>query len=171
MNTLPDFFTSVFAKLPKPPEWLIAEGHNRIVLLLNHILQQESEAMQRLARQQGRIVKFAWQDYTLFLTATSVGLLALASQHVTEKSKVDLLLEITDTDITALGKKLMQGDTPNVRIEGDIQLAAEVQWLAQNVRWDLEDDLARIVGDVPAHHLINAAKAVHAKLREWLVKK
>jgi ubiquinone biosynthesis protein UbiJ len=171
MNTLPDFFTSFFAKLPQPPEWLISEGHNRIVLLLNHVLQQEPEAMQRIARQKGRVVKFAWQQYNLLLTATAVGLLAVASQQSAEDQKIDLLLEVIDTDVATLGKKLMQDDKPNVRIEGDVQLAAEVQWLAQNVKWDLEGDLARVVGNIPAHHIANTAKSVVAKLREWVAKK
>jgi ubiquinone biosynthesis accessory factor UbiJ len=185
---MPDFFTSFFAKFPgnlpnnfpkpnldfskfpSPPDWLIAEGHNRIVLLLNHVLQQEPEAMQRLARQKGRVVKLAWQQFTLLLTATPVGLLAVASQQDKTSSKIDLLLEITDTDLANLGRKLMLGEKPNVRIEGDIQLAAEVQWLAQNVKWDLEDDLARVIGDVPAHHVTRAARAVQDKLQEWLGK-
>jgi ubiquinone biosynthesis protein UbiJ len=34
-----------------------------------------------------------------------------------------------------------------------VQLAAEVNWLADHVRWDLEEDLARVIGDVPAHTL------------------
>jgi ubiquinone biosynthesis protein UbiJ len=171
MNTLPDFFTSFFSKLPQPPAWLVSEGHNRIVLLLNHVLQQEPEAMQRLARQKGRVVKFAWQQYTLLLTPTAVGLLAVASQPFAEDQKNDLLLEIIDTDVATLGKKLMQGDKPNVRIEGDVQLAAEVQWLVQNVQWDLEADVARIVGNVPAHHISNTAREVRSKLREWVAKK
>ena len=175
MNTLPDFFTSFFSKLPQPPEWLVSEGHNRIVLLLNHVLQQEPEAMQRIARQKGRVVKFAWQHYTLLLAPTAVGLLAVASQPnleiKDEKQKIDLLLEIIDTDVAELGKKLMQGDKPNVRIEGDVQLAAEVQWLTQNVQWDLEGDLARIFGNVPAHHIATSMRELQSKLREWVATK
>jgi ubiquinone biosynthesis accessory factor UbiJ len=170
MNTLPDFFSSFLNKLPQPPAWLIAEGHNRIVLALNHVLQQEPEAMQRLARQKGRVVKFAWQQYSLLLMPTPVGLLAVAPQPTSTDARVDLLLEVTDTHIPELSQKLLRGDKPNVRIEGDIQLAAEVQWLAQNVTWDLEGDLARVVGNVPAHNIVRAVKAVEAKLREWLAK-
>lgn len=171
MNTLPDFFTPFFAKLPQPPEWLISEGHNRVVLLLNHVLQQEPEAMQRIARQKGRVVKFAWQHFNMSLTATPVGLLAVASQPLVEEKKVDLLLEILDINVPELSQKLMRGDKPNVRIEGDVQLAAEVQWLTQNVKWDLEGDLARIVGNVPAHHIATSMRELQSKLREWVAKK
>ena len=63
----------------------------------------------------------------------------------------------------ALAQAVLRGDKPAVRIEGDVQLAAEVNWLADHVRWDMEEDLARIVGDVPAHTLGQmAADRAHA---------
>ena len=38
----------------QPPAWLVREIQNRIVLSLNHVLQQEPEAMERLKRQTGK---------------------------------------------------------------------------------------------------------------------
>jgi hypothetical protein len=38
-----------------------------------------------------------------------------------------------------------------VRIAGDVQFAAEINWLVEHVRWDLEEDLSRLIGDAPAH--------------------
>lgn len=38
-------------------------------------------------------------------------------------------------------------DKPAVSIEGDVQLAAEVAWLVDNLRWDVEEDLSRLIGD------------------------
>jgi ubiquinone biosynthesis protein UbiJ len=57
------------------------------------------------------------------------------------------------------------GDKPSVQIEGDVQLAAEVNWLVDHVRWDVEDDLARLVGDVPAHAIGSAVQKLAAALR------
>ena len=37
----------------QPPAWLVQEVQNRIVLSLNHVLQQEPQAMERLAKQSG----------------------------------------------------------------------------------------------------------------------
>jgi ubiquinone biosynthesis protein UbiJ len=45
----------------------------------------------------------------------------------------------------------LRGDKPSIRIEGDVQFAAEINWLVDNVKWDVEEDLARLIGDVPAH--------------------
>jgi len=66
-----------------------------------------------------------------------------------------------------IARRLMQGEKPTVHIEGDVQLAAEVNWLADHVRWDLEEDMARLLGDVPAHLLAQAAVAALAVLRSF----
>ena len=53
-----DFFGSVQKMLGslQPPAWLVQEGQNRIILSLNHVLQQEPQAMERLAAQSGKSV-------------------------------------------------------------------------------------------------------------------
>jgi ubiquinone biosynthesis protein UbiJ len=55
-----------------------------------------------------------------------------------------------------------------VQIIGDVQLAAEVNWLVDHVRWDVEDDLARVIGDVPAHTLGNGVRRVVGALRQFV---
>ena len=54
-----------------------------------------------------------------------------------------------------------------MRIAGDVQLAAEVQWLVDNVRWDLEEDLSRLVGDAPAHAAGQATRSMAEALRRF----
>jgi ubiquinone biosynthesis protein UbiJ len=49
-----------------------------------------------------------------------------------------------------------------------VQLAAEVNWLVDHVRWDLEDDLARVIGDVPAHTMGNGVRARGGALRQFV---
>lgn len=136
-----------------PPPWLIDESRRRIVLLLNHVLMQEPEAMSRLMRQKGQSVQMKWREIELHLVVTPAGLFDVAD----DTTKADLLLEVLPQSPFALVQNLLQGTKPDVRIEGDVQLAAEVNWLADHVRWDIEEDLARIVGDVPARMLTQAA--------------
>ena len=64
----------------------------------------------------------------------------------------------------------MQGDRPAVRIEGDVQFAAEVNWLVDHVRWDVEEDLSRLIGDAPAHALGNMGRAIADALRNLVSK-
>jgi ubiquinone biosynthesis protein UbiJ len=64
---------------------------------------------------------------------------------------------------------LFRGEKPGVHIEGDVQLAAEINWLIDHVRWDIEEDLASLLGDAAAHQLVSfgkqAVKAVQSFVR------
>jgi len=148
----------------QPPAWAVHEIQHRAVLFLNHVLQQEPEAQQRLTRQKGRVVRFEWRFVTMELVATPAGLLDLAP----EGAIPELTLIVTEASPLGLARATLRGDKPAVRIVGDVQLAAEVNWLADHVRWDVEDDLARLIGDVPAHTVGNAARRVAAALRKFV---
>lgn len=148
----------------QPPVWAQDEAQRRIVLLLNHILLQEKEASLRLARQNGRIALIQWRSMSLKLMATPAGLLDRAP----DEAQPDLTLALTETSALALAQGALRGDKPAVRIVGDVQLAAEVNWLVDHVRWELEEDLARVLGDAPAHALGQAARAMTQVLRQFL---
>ncbi len=139
-----------------PPVWLIDESRRRIVLLLNHVLMQEPEATTRLKRQKGQSAQLKWREMDLHLVITPAGLFDVAA----DTAKHDLLLEVLPQSPFELVQNLLQGKKPDVRIEGDVQLAAEINWLADHVRWDVEEDLARIVGDVPARLLTQTAQRI-----------
>jgi ubiquinone biosynthesis protein UbiJ len=65
----------------------------------------------------------------------------------------------------------MQGEKPAVQIAGDVQLAADVSWLAEHLRWDIEEDLSRVLGDAPAHGLVQAAQTFASALRQFVGKR
>ena len=149
----------------KAPDWLVDEMQHRVVLFLNHVLMQEPEAQARLARQQGRVVRVQWRDFNLQLAATPAGL----CERVPEATP-DLLLTVTDSSPLDLARHAVRGERPGVRIEGDVQFAAEVNWLVDHVRWDLEEDLARIVGDAPAHTIAQGARRVTQALGAFVAR-
>ena len=160
---LDDLFNRIGERL-QPPAWAVHEIQHRAVLFLNHVLQQEPEAQQRLLRQQGRVVRFQWRFVTMELVATPAGLLDLAPAG----SVPELTLTVTDESPFDLARNTLRGGKPSVQIIGDVQLAAEVNWLVDHVRWDLEDDLARLIGDVPAHTISNGARRVVGALRQFV---
>ena len=158
------FLDGLFERIaagPQPPAWLVHELQHRLVLFLNHVLMQEPEAQARLARQQGRVVKLQWGDFWMQLAVTPAGLCERAPA-----AEPDLLLTVTDATPLGLLKDALRGDKPGVRIEGDVQLAAEVSWLIDHVRWDAEEDLSRLVGDAPAHTLAGIGRAMAQALRQ-----
>ena len=159
-----DFLQQMAGAVPEPPPWLRAEISNRLLLLVNHVLMQEPQAMERLKRQSGKVVRATWSRLELVLQATPAGLLALADSAKTP----DLVLAVPETSPVALAQTLMQGQRPQVDIQGDVQLAAEVAWLVDNVRWDVEEDLSRLLGDAAAHTLVSRLREAATALRGFL---
>ncbi|HVZ42437.1 MAG TPA: SCP2 sterol-binding domain-containing protein [Ramlibacter sp.] len=160
------FLKGIFGKageLLQPPPWFVHELQRRLVLMLNHVLQQEPEAQARLKRQAGRVMEAHWRHFNVRLVATPAGLLDLGA----EGAQADLTLTITDESPFALAQAALRGDKPALRISGDVQLAAEVQWLVDHVRWDLEEDLARLIGDAPAHAIGQAMRRAADALRQF----
>jgi ubiquinone biosynthesis protein UbiJ len=147
---LDGFFERVLAG-PQPPQWLVHEVQHRLVLFLNHVLMQEKEAMDRLARQSGRVARVQWRVFSMALRITPAGLFDLAPPD----AQPDLRLEVSETSPLALARGALGGDRPTIRIEGD-------------VRWDVEEDLARVIGDAPAHAVASVAGRAAEALRRFV---
>ena len=165
MNTASPFsFLQSFASRFQPPPWVVDKGQQKIVLLLNHVLMQEKEAQNRLLRKKGSVVHVRWGLFALDLVITPAGL----ADRALSVAKPDLLLTIATESPVEVLQSMLSGKAPPVNIEGDVQLAAELGWLADNLRWDVEEDLSRLIGDVPAHTLATAARRTLASLRQLL---
>ena len=148
----------------QPPQWLVHETQHRLVLFLNHVLMQEPAATERMAKQSGQVARIQWRSMALALQVTPAGLFDLAP----EDAEAHLRLEVTQTSPLQLAQTALRGAKPAVRIEGDVRLAADLQWLADNVRWDVEEDLARVIGDVPAHTLASIARRASQAVRQFV---
>ena len=148
------------------PDWLLHELQDKLVLLLNHVIGQEPAATERLRRQQGQCVQVSWREYRLQWLITPAGLLARADAH----QAADLHLHISQDQPLALLQTLAKGDNPAMRIDGDVMLAADINWLVDHVRWDMEEDLSKVFGDATAHHMANMFKRIATALREFVAK-
>lgn len=148
----------------RPPDWVVDEVQNRVVLFLNHVLMQEPQAQERLRRQQGKPVRVAWGDFHLTLAATPAGLL----ERPAGDRQPELHVTVSQTSPLELARQVVGGGRPMVDIRGDVQLAAEVAWLVDNVRWDVEEDLSRVVGDAAAHTLVRGASAAASGLKAFV---
>ena len=134
------------------------------MLFLNHVLMQEKEAQNRLLRKKGSVIHVRWGMLGLDLLITPAGLL----DRAVPGAPPDLLLAVAVESPGVVLQSALAGKAPPVKIEGDVQLAAEIGWLADNLRWDVEEDLSRLIGDAPAHTLVSAARQMLAGLRRFL---
>ena len=163
-TTSPFSFLQSLATRFQPPDWVVDEGQQKLVLFLNHVLMQEKEAQNRLLRKKGSVIHVRWGVFALDLLITPAGLLDRAASG----ARPDLLLAVAAESPGVVMQSVLAGKAPPVKIEGDVQLAAEIGWLADNLRWDVEEDLSRIIGDVPAHTLAGFARQAVAGLRQFL---
>ncbi len=157
---------SGFAFAFKLPDWLLHELQDKLVLLINHVLGQEPAALERLRRQKGQCIQLSWRDYRLQWQITPAGLLERADAQ----TSADLHLHINQDSPMSLVQVLAKGEKPPMRIDGDVMLAADINWLVDHVRWDIEEDLSRAFGDAAAHQIALVAKRIISALREIVAK-
>ena len=150
----------------QPPQWLADEAQLRLILLANHVLAQEPEAQTRLARRQSSVIEVRWNQVQWKWRITPAGLLDRADAQASP----DLVMSLDGQSPVQLLKLWIDGQRPPVQIEGDVQLAAEVNWLIDHVRWDFEEDLSKLLGDAAAHTLVTGGHQMWQALQKFVGK-
>ena len=147
----------------------------RIVLLVNHVLSREPVATQRLAQHAGRRIRIELTGQPSFLPALPPATVALTPAGLFEldpqadpAGPCDLRVALALPDAPQLLATLAGDTRPRVAIDGDAALAGEMQWLVDNLRWDIEGDLAAAIGALPANQVMRLGRAVAAALRSGL---
>ena len=144
----------------------------RVVLLVNHVLAREPVAVQRLRAHAGSRLRIELTDQPPFLppwpamtlAVTPAGLFDLEESPVEAETRLAVRVAAPDP---ARMLALIAGDArPDVHLEGDAALAADMNWLVENLRWDIEADIAELVGPAAAHLLANAGRGLVAALRQ-----
>ena len=140
-------------------------------------LQAEPAAVARLTRHAGRSVALDWtvepgpwpRPPALRLRVTAAGLFESCEPAAAGEVPRPLRTCPCESNCrhrTVLAAQWLEGRRPAVVVEGDAQLAADVAWLGDNLRWDVAQDLSRIVGAGPAHQIVRAAQSFAAALRD-----
>ncbi len=149
----------------------------RLTLLVNHLLSAEPVALERLLPHNGKRLRVEFVDWPALLPAppvamfqvTPAGLLEWCGQgDAAADAPAELQLGVAAANPALLMARLAAGERPDVVVQGDAQFAADVNWLADNLRWDLEADLARVVGPLPARQLAGLGAMLAAGLRRWV---
>lgn len=156
-------------------EWVVPALQDRLVLLVNHVVSRESVALERLRPHAGRVVHVEPHGTPPWLPAlppltvvvTPAGLFERWDEPVDVES-ADLHLRIDLARPERVLVALATGERPAVSIDGDAALATDIHWLADNLRWDIEADLATVVGPVAAHQIGRVGRALAAALRGWV---
>ena len=123
---------------------------------LNRLLEAEPWA-------RGRLAPFAGETLELRAPPLPRLRLVILPGGTVEAGGEDPALVITLRPPALLA--LLQGEEHFVRsveVAGNERLAAEVMTLLRHLRWDAEEDLSKLVGDVAAHRLAEMARGFAA---------
>jgi ubiquinone biosynthesis protein UbiJ len=145
---------------------------NRLTLMLNHVLASEDAAVRRLRPHAGRFIRLQMTGWpgllppppALTFLVTPAGLLEWCGQQ--PPSAVDLQLAVDASNPARALAQGLTGQRPAVEVAGDAALATDVSWLMDNLRWDVQDDLARLIGDAPAHELARVGAVLAGGVRQ-----
>ena len=124
---------------------------------INHVLKSEPWASGELARHAGKTILLQLPLGNLCFEINSAGLFI----HLKEIDSPSLLLEVSATALNTLAGSsgsLREQAFKAVKITGDADLAQLLGRLAGQLRWEYEEDLARLVGDVPASIAVKQGK-------------
>ena len=121
---------------------------------LNHVLRSAPLAMERLARYAGRTAAFHVGPLTVAFTVQTTGEVAAAVQGAAR----DLEVRISPFLLPRLAAH-EEAAFREIEMQGDMELAQEVSFLAKNLTWEAEEDLSKAVGDIAAHRIVSTARA------------
>ena len=132
--------------------------------VLQHITSQNNWAKPHLAPYAGRTIQFDFSVIKANLLILEDGSLCAAG----ETSTIDAVVHIPPS----LAMRLLAKDDAAksyIKIDGDVHLATEVSKVLQLMRWDVEEDLSKVVGDIAAFKIGEVSKATFAEAKKQTV--
>ena len=132
----------------------------RLVLLVNHVIAAEPAAIERLRPHAARTLQIELNGWPSLLPARRAVRLSASRRPAwsngspaRRRRRADLRVAVDAANPALALTRVVAGERPQVEVAGDAAFASDVDWLIDNLRWDVQDDLARFVGDAPARQI------------------
>ena len=118
---------------------------------VNHLLARESWARERFKPYAGKTARLACAPFALALVVQPDGLIAATDEA--EAQRFDVTVSVPRDALPAFLQGGQAAVMKHVKIEGDAEFATTIAKLAEHLRWEPEEDLARVIGDAPAYRI------------------
>ena len=132
---------------------------------LQHLTNQNNWSRPHLQPFAAKVIQL---DFTLIkvnLLILEDGSLAIAGDSYNKGATPDASIYVPPS----LALRLLAGDEAaktQIKIEGDAHLATEFSKVLQNMRWDVEEDLSHVVGDIAASKISAASTAAYVTAKK-----
>lgn len=121
---------------------------------INHLLEGEAWARARLQPFSGQTARFICGPLVVSVVITECGILASASAN--DSPAVTFTLPASALWRAAGDRAALIAEA---RINGAADLAECLGFVLRNLRWEIEDDLAPLVGDIAARRLVQGGRS------------
>lgn len=137
--------------------------HFPVVRFVNRVLSDYPAARERLRAHEGKVVAVKVGPVNTVMRVSNGGEFELVGDTADEPvgTVADVSMIIPPSQLPGLAAKDPEA-LAKIAFSGDSELAATLSDIARNVEWDVEADLSRVVGDVVAHRMVEAAQRANA---------
>ena len=125
-----------------------------VATALNHLLGREAWAREKLAPFAGELVELRFAP----LPPVRLAIVEGGQAAPAEAGREATLVIAAKPEIFAALAKGEEHLMGAVDISGNARLATEILALLRYLRWDVEEDLSRVFGDVIAHRMVRTAR-------------
>jgi len=133
---------------------MFAQG---FIVGFNHLLNSESWARDRLKSHAGRTARLQLPPMRLTFVVNRDGTVAEAAAKEVD---VEIAFPARSPLLALRGREAVLKEATLVGSAGFIE---DLGFVLRNLRWDYEDDLSRVIGDIPAHRVAQLIQ----RLSQW----
>ena len=122
-------------------------------IILDHLLSQNDWMQTKLIDHKDKVVVIEISGLELILKIDEKGLL----HSLYESEEFDCVIKLTVNDFI---NQLINKKNGNISIKGDLELANQVSQVLKKIEWDVEEDLSKYIGDIPATQATKVLKKI-----------
>ena len=125
----------------------------------NHLLSQNDWMQSDLINHKNKIVIIEISGFKTIFKVKGDGQVEM----INDSKDYDCKIKLTVNDLIG---QLVNNKNGKISIEGDIELANKISQVLRKIEWDLEEDLAKYIGDIPAIRTTKALKKIKNTTKE-----
>jgi ubiquinone biosynthesis accessory factor UbiJ len=119
--------------------------------LINHLLNQNDWMQTKLRPYSSMIIELEIDTFSLKFKVNNEGQLSISDPE----AQPDAYIHMT---IKSLIQLITQKKKNGITVKGDLDLANEFSMVVEGIEWDIEEDLSRFIGDIPATEITKISK-------------
>ena len=121
--------------------------------LVNHLLNQNDWMQIKLKPYIGKIIELEIETLSLKFKVNNEGRLTVNDSE----AQVDAYIQMT---IKSLIQLITQKKKNGITVKGNLDLANDFSKVIEDLEWDMEEDLSRFIGDIPATEITKIGKKI-----------